>query len=167
MQNLIIYKVICAIMAFTIICGCSSDNILNIDEPEVSARSNDMRAGPCCPYHLTEPCPDDCFSSGGYHECLNPEHMGLQKYNMELGTWDECGGCREDGGGITIPIPTPTPKYCDACETCQACIHNRKYMDENGNNNGNIPYQPYLHTCRADMGGCQSCICCKDNNILN
>lgn len=161
MKNQFIYKIICSIMILSIICACSSDNVLTPEEFDVPARSNDQVAGPCCPYHLTGPCPSDCFSSGGYHPCLNPDHMNMQK-QTEAGII--CEGCHNDigGGGGS---GDPQPKYCDACKLCLACAHIRKYMDENGNSNGYMPSQPYIHTCNTLTGGCIQCICCKSNTL--
>lgn len=168
MKNLFIYKIICSIMVLSIICSCSSDNVLNMEEPEVPARGNDMIAGPGCPYHLGI-CPEDCFSGGGYHQCLNPDHMGMQEYISSVHGWDQCKGCRLGDNGPGGPgdpgIPTlpevPGSKFCNACKECQACIHIRKYVNDSGD--GMVPYQPYQHSCGAERGTCSSCICCKQS----
>lgn len=161
MKNLFFYKIICSIMILSIFCACSSDNVLAPEESDIPTRSNDLVAGPGCPYHLGV-CPSDCFSGGAYHPCLNPDHMGMQK-QTEIGII--CEGCINDNDPTTPTLPVPQPKYCDACKECQACVHIRKYMDENGNSNGYMPSQPYIHTCNTLTGGCIQCICCKSNNL--
>lgn len=124
--------------------SCTKENSLldleraeNVSNTTMTTLSN----GPCCPYHLTEPCPSECFS-GGNHICLNPDHCNLTEKVTEIAP-DEGGG---GGSGSGNNNGNNNHQVCDKCASCLACIDIL---------NG-LPYVRHLHTC-----DCGSDICCN------